>query len=288
MMFQRTLDKKTIDALKKEPLFKKRLLPDIERGRVFPAIRGGYIDFYHKGGRLFTFKKEFCTHKKYASVIRSKGDYLTESDLEHKIELICDFSDGYESIKENCSLYPGVEAEGVSALYHKYSYARNDSDVVVLDIEISFKSEDADKSQDRIDILLYNKKKKMLRFYEAKHFSNDELWSKSGTKPRVIKQIKGYNEQVKKRHSEILSQYKNYFRVLNEIFGRKLFDPVDGIDCIDENVALLVFGFDRNQQRGRMKELLLDDRSLENIQHYFIGNISSVNINNMWNKVNCG
>ncbi len=46
------------------------------------AIRNGYIDFYHKGGRLFKFdKKGFQTHIKYAAVIeKDKKDYLTQDE----------------------------------------------------------------------------------------------------------------------------------------------------------------------------------------------------------------
>jgi len=283
-MFQKTLDEKTIELLKNNSLFTGKLKPDIKRGAVFSAIRGGYIDFYYKGGRLFTFQKEFNTHKKYASIILSKGDYLSASDLKLNVELIQDFPEGYESIKENCSLYSGVEAKGVSELYHKFSYIQKDLNVVVLDIEVSFKSDHKDKSQDRIDILVFNKKAQMLRFYEAKHFSNNELWSKSGTQPKVIKQIDGYEKQVEKRHSEILSQYKNYTRIANELFDCDLPEPKE----IDDKVALLAFGYDRDQQQGRMKQLLIDDGSLKDIQYYFVGDISKVVINNMWKAMKCG
>jgi len=62
-------------------LFTEKLLPDIEKGTVFPAIRRDYVDFYHKGGNLFSFRKGFSTHKKYASIIKSKSDYISELDL---------------------------------------------------------------------------------------------------------------------------------------------------------------------------------------------------------------
>ncbi len=157
-MFQRYIDKKVVAALSAGKLFCEKLMPDILNGVVFPAVRGGYIDFYHKGGRLFTFNKEFSTHKKYTSVIKSDKDYVSESDFPQKIQLIGDFGDGYKQIKENCSLYAGDEAKGVSSIYHKYSFAKKDDDVVVLDIEVSFDSQSQDKKQDRIDILLLNKK----------------------------------------------------------------------------------------------------------------------------------
>jgi hypothetical protein len=261
-MIRRNLCRETIDRLKDERLFTEKLKPDIETGTVFPAIRAGRVDFYYKGGKLFSYDKGFSTHKKYASVIRSDKDYISESDLQQNAKVITNFSEGYEQIKENCSLYSGVEAEGVSRIYHKYPFVNIELDIVVLDIEISFKSKSGGRSQDRIDILLLNKMTQKIRFYEAKHYSNSELWSQEGTSPRVISQIKRYEEQIEQEGTDILSQYHNY-------------------------VTLLVFGYDRDQQKGRMQKLLLEDESLSGIQHYFIGNISAVKINNMWNTAKC-
>lgn len=282
-MFLRAFDTTGVSLLSENPLFRSKLMPDIMDGTVFPAIRGRYIDFYYKGGRLLKFRKEFCTHKKYASIIRSKGDYLTESDLQQNVELIRDFSEGYDSIKENCSLYQGVEAAGVSSVYHKYPYTQQ-LDIVVLDIEVSFEGIDDDRAQDRIDLLLFNKKTQTLRFYEAKHFSNKAIWSTANTPPRVTSQVFRYNKQLKKQEAQILSQYANYIRIVNELFGCDMPEPRQ----IDEKVTLLVFGFDRDQQQGRMKQLLVEDGSLSGMQYYFVGDISKVVIDNMWKAVKCG
>lgn len=280
-MFTKKLDSVTIDRLRDDRLFIEKLKPDIEKGTVFPAIRVGRVDFYHKGGKLFSYVKEFSTHKKYASAIRSDSDYISESDLQQEVKVITSFSDGYEQIKENCSLYSGAEAEGVSRIYHRYPFTNNDLDIVVLDIEISFKAKSEERSQDRIDILLFNKKTQQLRFYEAKHYSNSELWAAKGASPRVVSQIHRYEEQIHEEDKDILSQYCNYVRIVNSLFGCDLPKP----ERIDEKVTLLVFGFDRDQQRGRMQELLLGDESLTGIQYYFIGNIAAVNLDNMWKAV---
>ncbi len=282
-MFERNLGSVTIDGLKGDRLFTEKLKPDIEEGTVFPAIRAGRIDFYHKGGKLFFYVKGFSTHKKYASAIESNSDYISESDLRQKVKIINSFSRGYEQIKENCSLYSGVEAKGVSRLYHKYPFTKNDLDIVVLDIEISFKAKSEERSQDRIDILLFNKKTQQLRFYEAKHYSNSELWAVKGTSPRVVSQIERYQEQIEEERKDILDQYCNYVEIMNDLFGCNLPEPED----IHKKVTLLVFGYDRDQQTGRMQELLLGDESLAGIQHYLIGNISAVKIDNMWKADKC-
>ena len=126
------------------------------------SIRNGYIDFYHKNGRLFKFDKNgFQTHIKYAAVIKkNKKDYLTETELS-SYDLLNNFAVNYKRIKENCKNYAGIEGIGVSDLYSQHSYLSN-SNIIVLDIEVSFKSNDENKKQDKIDILLFNKKTKTL------------------------------------------------------------------------------------------------------------------------------
>lgn len=252
---------------------------DIKKGFVFPALRNGYVDFYYKGGRLFQFKNnEFKTHIKYASVIAHKDDqnYLTATELNNKKQLITDFTVGYKRIKENCALHSGVEAEGVARIYSRYSYAANainNSGIVVLDVEIAF-----DTGTDRIDLLLYNKTTKTLRFYEAKHYSNKELWSKAGINPKVISQLNRYNSQIKKKEKDIVKAYGKYVDCVNKLFGLNLPIPLS----VDAKTALLIFGFDRDQVGGRFKNLLVNKLSLQKIPYYAIGNIKTVSANNMW------
>lgn len=283
-MFKRNLSNIKIKRLLENKLFTEKLRPDIKKGTVFPAIRRDYIDFYHKGGKLFSFTRKFVTHKKYASVIKAEKDYISELYLQQNVEIINNYSDGYVQIKENCSHYSGVEGEGISRIYHKYPFTKKDLDIVVLDIEIAFKAKSGGRAQDRIDILLFNKKTRKLRFYEAKHYSNSELWAKVNRPPKAVFQIRRYEEQIEKKESVVISQYCNYVSIVNKLFGCDLPEP----KSIDNKVTLLVFGYDIDQQRGRMQKLLLDDGSLAGIQYYFRGKISAVKINSMWKAVKCG
>ncbi len=262
---------------------------DIKKGVVFSAPRNGYLNFYYKGGRLFEFRKgEFKTHIKYASVItKNKHNaltndqyYVTSADLAN-ITFLGDFAQDYKRIKENCALYAGDESAGVAQVYSRYSYANdlNCSDVVVLDIEIAF-----DTGTDRIDLLLYDKKKRMLRFYEAKHYSNKELWSKEGTKPKVIGQLTRYNNIIKNKEGEILKAYENYMLCVNSLFDLALPTPLN----IDPDTVLLVFGFDQNQLQGKLKGNLIKDGSLKDIRYYAVGNIGAANIESIWHKTKKG
>lgn len=280
MSFVRILDKGIIDKLKKEDLYIRRLSKDIDNGEVFPAIRNKIITFYHKGGKLFSYDGNgFTTNIKFASVFKTVGKrdemYINEKDLSD-IEKINNFVEGYDRIKENCSLYSGVEMIGVSEVCKKYSYVNANNDIAVLDVEASFES--LDGGQDRIDLLVLNTRENILRFYEAKHFSNSEIWSGKGKTPKVVEQISRYNKQVEERKGEIIIAYNNYIKMANCLFGLDLKDIKD----IKPDVSLLIFGFDRDQLKGRFKELIENDNSLEGIYVYPIGSVSSLNNDNLW------
>ena len=274
---KRRLKKIIEDKLITSCLWSNKIEQDCKNQNVFLAIRDNRFDLYHNGGKLFCYDSSgFKTHLKYASVITASGkDYLTESELS-AYRLAYDFETNYQRIKENCSNYSGIEAFGVSDLYHKHSYLSN-SNVLVLDIEISFESLNEKNNQDRIDILLYNKDSKTLQFVEAKHFSNKEVWSK--TTPKVISQIKRYESQIAKRKSEILLEYTEYVKIVNAIFAISLPEPTD----IEDNVTLLVFGFDNDQKNGRLKKLITKNPAYSGIQNYSIGNIKQIVTENLWN-----
>lgn len=279
-MFKRNFNDELIKLLVNSDLYKE-MLEDIKSGTVFPGIRSERIDFYHKGGKLFTFDKDgFKTHVKYASVYKSDEDYISESKIS-SLERIENYVDGYTRIKENCSLYAGIESSGVACIYSSYSYAASMSEVVVLDIEVSLESLDSDRNQDRIDILLFNKRKKQLIFCEAKHYSNKEIWSQKGSSPDVVGQVKRYVKQIGAKGDVILREYGNYVNVINKLFALNIPHP----ESIEQNVILMVFGFDKDQLSGRFSELFKTNMP-KDIKYYAIGNVASLKIENVFKK--CG
>ena len=284
--FKRVFKKSQQDRLLNTLLYDK-LLEDVKAGVIFPAFRNNIIDFYYKGGNAFKFKEgKFSTHIKYASVLHGHDKpYINEMELE-KAKLITDFMTGYAGIKKNCSLYSGVEAAGVSKLFSKSSYALQNPkisipNIVVLDIEVSLKalddveanSQEKQRTQDRIDLLLYNKETRTLQFFEVKHFSNSEIWSEKNTIPDVVEQVKRYNEQLSDKSKDILAAYKEYIKAARHLFHLskdQLPDPVH----LNNEVILLVFGFD-NHQKNKIDELLIKDKSLVDISRRFLGNLTS-------------
>ena len=264
MQFTRSLSKDAIDALRADTLFEEKLRPDCENGVVFPAIRQNRVDFYHKGGKLFSWTQNngFSTHHKYASVLTATPepkDYICESAL-LQAKLVGSFREGYERIKENCALYSGVEASGVAGIYHGFSCAaKNAKDVVVLDIEVAFsKQEEEAQGHDRIDFVTLDYATGKLRFFEAKHYSNRTSLRNQDNNPALCHQLKRYDEQLQKLHHEIIAAYCSHVSGINSLFDLAIPLPTD----IDPTTRAIIFGFDAEQKAYLNSRVVLKENGL--------------------------
>ena len=279
-MFTRQLEIGLIKRLKGEDLFKNELVRDVRAGSVFAAIRNNRVDFYHKGGKLFSFSKTgFSTHIKYATTPADNTKYyITEQEFTTSCgSFIKSFVRDYNKIKVNCELYSkGSESAGVSYLYSKYSFMEKQADIVVLDIEVSLESNE-DGGQDRIDVLLYSKNTRELKFVEAKLYTNKEIRSE-GT-PEVIGQIKRYDDQINSREGEILNAYKTYVEAINELFEIELMAPTK----ILPEAGLYIFEFDDDQRKGNLSNKVLPKLKGKGIKYYSLGNPVNINIQTLWN-----
>ena len=263
MAFLRSLTSESINVLKEEELFTKKLFEDCQKGEVFPAVRQNRVDFYHKGGKLFAWEKGkgFSTHHKYASVLHPEPkDYILESDLRAstgKFHLITDFCEGYSRIKENCSLYSGVESAGVSELYHRFSLAAKPrKDVVVVDIEVAFNKEDESnceidinsgklgKKGNRIDIVTLERSTRKLRFFEAKHYTNRASLRNEERIPALCEQLSNYDSELRAHDKDIIEAYKNQIFAVNILFDTDIPLPSE----IDYTTRAVIFGFDDEQK----------------------------------------
>jgi len=277
MPFSRNITDKLINDLKSQSLFLKHIKADLNND-VFPAIRKERMDFYHAGGKLFKFDKNgFETNIKFASVIDKSTDYINENDLK-SLSLIPNFEKGYPRIKENCSKYSGPEDKCISELYSRCSYLNINTNIVVLDIEVSFESVDHDKNQDRIDILLYDKDRRILQFVEAKHSSSSEL--KTNPIPKVVDQILRYETQILYRKKEIITQYSNYIKTVNKIFSLNLKTPIS----VEKKVILLLMGFNRSKKL-QLIEIIKNNVNYKGIKYYGIGNPKNINLSTLWKAV---
>lgn len=303
--FKRYLeDRSLIDRLQQEPLFKEKLLEDIKKGKVFPAIRDkNKIAFYYYKRLLFQYNGEFSTHPKFAYVPKDYGKkYVTNGK---KIGEVADFYEGYKHIKERAKLYASIEDIGVYNICKNGNFISND-DYIVLDVEVAFEktkeeelteeptgtieqiegevlqSKKRKNEQNRIDILLYNIKERELLFVEAKHFTNKEIWANDI--PEVVGQVRRYNEEIEKRKPEILQSYKEYVNNINQLFKNELKQPLPIPEKIYNTCGLIIFGFDGNQRDGRLtatKEKIEN----ENIKVYTKGDESGINVKNLYNYI---
>lgn len=272
MVFDRTSSPKLLEKLQDEDLYKKFLKKDNE---VFMALRKNEIDFYYKGARIYAYKlrKGFLSDKKYCFNTHTTKSEIYLQDL-NKLSVETNMIKNHKFIKANGKQYSGVEALGVSYLY-KQDY-KSSKRYILLDVEIALSDEN---KNDRIDILLYDTIKGELKFVEAKHFSNGDLWSKEGSKPEVVSQINRYNKKIEKYYDQILKEYQKYVDILNSTFNLNIKIP----KSINKEVSLYMFGFDDNQKE-KIKTTLESDGSLDGVRHYFRGDPSKIDIKTLFTK----
>lgn len=282
-----------IDQLKKEPLFQKKLLPDITNGgieAVFPALRDEYVSFYYKGGGLFKYDGKFSTHYKYAFVPENKEKIYVDETNVANMKPISSFSKGYGEIKDRCKQYGTTEAEGVSVLYQKNATVADK--IILLDTEVAFSPENldeddsADKKQQRIDLLLFDKGSKTLLFVEAKHFSNKELWSQENTPPKVVDQIARYEKVIADQEKNIRDEYIKYVEQWRELFDLTK-DQLPNPEHVHPKTGLLIFGYDLNQ-RAKIEQKLIKDGSLAETKYYINGGFNSVHIEKLYDAITKG
>jgi hypothetical protein len=243
--------KKRLKVLQEQELFHDCLLPDIRNGKVFAALRGKQIHFYCHGRKLFGYSESggFQTNVAFVVALKTKKKGEVKEKELTNLRLVDNFVEGYEQIKKNTGLYKEVESAEVSRLCNQFSFAKLPKKVkgqiVVLDVELSLESFDEDKSQDRIDLVLYHLESSSIRFFEVKLLNDSRLRAKTGQTPEVIAQLNRYNNQVATRKSELLGNYNDYVKKMSMLFDIELPPPIK----IDPRVDLLLFGFKNHEMK---------------------------------------
>jgi|GEM_PF-745351 len=241
--------------LQRNEFFTKCLLPDIRSGLVFPAFRKTDIDFYYLGRKVCSWGTgTFKTNIAYLAAFQNRPEgEVTEAEFSQLV--VCrSFRDAYSQIKSHISLYEQPESGEVARLLKDHSCFKtsNSGPIVVLDIELSLKALDEGRKQDRIDLVLFHLKEKRIRFVEVKMFENKEIWPTPEGKVAITGQIARYKRQRDQNCNELTQSYCQYVCLLRDLFGTKLPEP----EAIDENVDLLITGFDTPQLQILQKKLL--------------------------------
>ncbi len=164
--------------------------------------------------------------------------------------------------------------------------------MVVLDIEVSLKREEEPddpepkknerSKSDRIDLLLFDTKSCLLRFFEAKDFSNSEIRAVTNRTPKIVTQMKRYKKQINSPtvRKELLSAYAAHVDIINQLFDVK--QPLPIPKDIDPVPRLLVFGFDEQQRKGKLRDEISRLENDYDLSVYAIGKISGVNPNTLF------
>lgn len=225
-MFMRRLDEAQIDALKKDPLFKTKLLKDIKSGIIFPAIRKNEVHFYYKGSSLFLYSgKSFKYNIEYWYGNKTRG---TGKATAGKLG-ITSFCDVYDDLKLRRDNYPenkknpdSVGDRDLLEKLYRHTFANaHKSECIVLDIEMNTNIEGPEKC----DMVLLHQKTADLLFVECKLFSDSKMYSQKRGGVEIVLHIKNARSKISAEKKEILTEYQNYVEICNELFYSSFPEP---------------------------------------------------------------
>lgn len=259
------------------PEFVTRLNEEYERGgwwqaiaddpSLFIAIRDEYLNVYWKGNSLLKLRMQgdaLVGQVHYKYLLRPEISPTPYLQIEGgQVQLgdpatffLTDLSD-IAGLKRAADVYSGDEKTGV----HKIVMSNPN----IIDVEVAFGTENEHsgaKVAQRIDFvaLRQGKGEAELLFYEAKAFANPELRAKGENVP-VLKQLKDYGKFLKNSQSNLKTSYQQVCGNLLELRGlRDRFSALHStfkniyegkLDLgINNDVRLVVFGFDQDQKKG--------------------------------------
>jgi len=264
-VFKRGLDDgfmKELESLAKGGWFADVLAdPDLILG-----IRDNYMNVYWRGQSLFLIRPNgnVSTHPKYLldpALKRAVNFNGMTFDVQGHKALTGEY-DGkttLEQMKKIANTYAGDEKRGVHVII------RSNKDVI--DTEVTFNSEedeDDERPTQRIDLAAFEDEggKILLRFWEAKLYTNGELRAQGDEEPPVVGQVRGYRTLVQEHRGEIVDSYRKVAKNFIEIaswsppqrkVGTLFASVASGDFAIDEPpmVGLVIFGYSSAQKGSK-------------------------------------
>ncbi|MBW2149176.1 MAG: hypothetical protein JRI22_19390 [Deltaproteobacteria bacterium] len=276
MSFKRGLSKDFVVALNAAGDWWKAILADPE---LFVGIRDEYLNVYYKGNSILLLK-----FNNGVLSGRTHYKYLLNSSFQNTIPMHADgtydidgneFGNKYsisrfdcDLLKKSCQYYAGVEKSGIQEILKanpniidvEIAFSQDTSPESELDIPIDFdpSTEQKKKGSPRIDFVALQKIKDswVLKFFEAKHFSNKELRAKEERNIPVTKQIRRYEGQLS-NPKNVSGLQDSYMKVMENILNLEGFpEPKKRIArevikngqkiIVDPKPCLVVFGFDKD------------------------------------------
>lgn len=268
--FAKGLSGKFIDALA-ELAQKEGWWQDVLKDKnLIIGIREEELDVYWHGQSIFNVdfkggRVNVSTHIKYlldpelSDQVSLKDDGIFAVNAK-TIPILARYegTGTLKKLKKAADLFSGKEKQGVHAIV-----CANEN---IIDVEVSLDARDLDTPQDRprIDIAALERREEgtfELVFWEAKRFANKELKAADSAEPKVIKQVKAYEEAINARRSEIIQSYatvaKNLVQITEMSGGiRKVGPAIEKVAAgsakliIDSkpHVGVIIFGYDADQR----------------------------------------
>ena len=244
---------------------------------LFLAIRNNYINVYYRGNNLLKLERQgrgrnriivgkihykyllrpnlidtpsLTGPARYISLVNGRPNYP-----ENMKDVFRENATNISALKEGAECYAKPEKRGV----HDIILAN----LNILDIEIGFGTP---RSYVDFAALRETKQGIEIRFFEAKLFNNGELRTEGCADPKVISQIERYKCLIKKNRQALIDSYRKVCCNLLCIQGiakkyQKYHEVLESVAagsklCIDENPRLVVFGYDRDQENGKVRAKL--------------------------------
>lgn len=271
---------KHINSCIKTELWNEHLKPDCDAASCFVSFRRDEIGFYYYNKLFgFTVGDSFSTHRKYAAIIKSKGDYVTQAELAN-VKLVTDFCKSYNDIKNVVKTYSKNEATCRTPLIQKFAYSnpkvseiyraanakrRADDkfdEIVVLDVEFGYLGLEGDKFN--IDLTLYNRDTDEIRFVEVKTLGDSRLWTEGGKSRKrgdkdfetedIIMQIEKYETATLNNNAKIADFYADYIAAADKVFNMDLRRGKTGPVKVCNTIGLLVCDYEDAQFKAKTEK----------------------------------
>jgi len=235
---------------------------------VFFAVRPGHISVYTSGGLLLKIQLKSnghlsCeVHEEYLP-LRSSRPYVdlnegadyNQRHIRTLEELVQEKN--FQTVQRRISRFQGEERQGVGLV------AANVASVIDIEItgEQSARNPDSSDTGRRptgsIDLSAVAPDG-TLWFYEAKLLGNQELRASNG-KPPIIRQLGRYEEWIMKNERRIVEEFNNIRSAYQELQGsffKKRLETIPVITSVRSRPVLLIYGFNRNEQRSNLPVIL--------------------------------
>ena len=264
--FNRGLSPEFVEALNDEYAKNGWWRAMVDDTDLFVAIRDDRVNVYYRGCSLADVWMESGqvvgqTHYKYllrpwvepAYIRFDEGKYDQRDD----VDLFVESPKEVRELKAAARPHAGEEKTGVHGIVGANSN--------ILDVEIAFRrrgTEESNPSSPRVDFAAVRESNGggEVVFFEAKRFANRSALRAEGSKqPDVIAQIEGYSRLLHENRKKVVKSYACVCSNLLDLHGmrerdverHRLLERIANKPMsIDENVRLVVFGFDNDQKGG--------------------------------------